>query len=230
LSEITAFWKGSHGHARQRRQVAGGLNLNSVALLGMLLLGALDPNLWRDMAEAPYLIGLLAAMICFGLAQPGRARGRSIAVALLPGFVLTLGEALHLDQAIAVNGALYLMGVCAGALVIATERWLPALGLIGDRSRVLGFTARWQLIVASTLLVHFLILIVTARTGRLTDLLHAEVAGILAMTLVHFSRIAMGFASESSTKKSFHTALVLLLGAVVVAPQLLWVTGIMPRD
>ena len=231
MAEISAFWTGSRDHARhQQLQAAGGLDLTTAALLALLLLGALDPTLWRAMPEAPFLIGLSAAMICLGLAQPGFARVRSIVLAMVPGLALTLGEAVHLGHSAALGTALYLAGSGMGALVIGSERWLPALGRIGDKSRILGFAARWQAIVAAILIVHFLLLLAASGRAQLTDLLHGEVAGLLALTLLHFARIAKASAPGTRAKMPLHFKLVLLLGGLVVGLQLLWILGVIPKD
>lgn len=229
MTDIASFWKGSRDHARvRRRQDAGGMDVTRVALLAMLLLGAVHPALWQNLAATPYLIGLTAAMIVFGLVRPGAARLLGVAAALASGLGLVLIESAQLGLETGIGCVLYLAGIVVGWAVIGTERWLPSLGRIGDRSNFVGFAVRWQFLVTSTLVVQLLLLMSARTTVHLTDLLHAELAGLLILTLLHFARIGLMSEPAPGTGRSLRTQLLTLLGAAIVALQILGLAGVIP--
>ncbi len=231
MTEIASFWKGSRAQERARhRKDAGGMDVTSVSLLAMMLLGAIDPALWRNMAAAPYVIGLNVGLLVFGLVRPGTRRLIVIGAGLGAGLGLVLLKTTDLGLQTGIGSLLYLAGLGIGAAVIGTERWLPSLGRIGDRSSFLGFAVRWQILVASLLGVQFLLFALGRAMVRLTDLLHAELAALLILTLLHFARIGRTVEPAPGAGRSLRTQALTLLGAGIVALQILGLDGVISES
>ncbi|MPQ95979.1 hybrid sensor histidine kinase/response regulator [Thioclava sp. JE_KL1] len=228
MSEITAFWKGSQSHGRSRRRAErGGLDLICTAIIGFALLGFIDPALWRDMPEAPYMLGLVLALAAFGLSRRGSAYLQAVLIALALGLGLVLLEITRLGAEPVSVLLLYLAGIVTGWLVIGSERYLPALGRIGDRSALLGFTARWQFLVAMTLAVRFSLFAMGRSQASAIDLLHAELGALAALTLLHFARIAQ---DRERKRRSDNMPPGIFLGLCAAGVQLLELVGLLAAD